>query len=153
QMPSFWDLLPAGLWPVQPFVWPQDAMQPPPRLPETVRSQAPAPAAFGWAPGAPTRTPAFGWAAAPPAPATALAYAGAIDPDVLVGALSDVESPDPGRAAQARDAQRAHTFASWWFGPQSSLGAGFLDGPPGDETAPRRNAAPSSTDGRGAFAD
>ena len=80
-MASFCDLLPASLWPVQPFVWPPDPMRAAPGPQDTVPPQASAPAA-----------PAFGWAAAPPAPANAPAYSGATDPDAFLGSFPDAEA-------------------------------------------------------------
>ncbi len=92
-MATFWDLLPASLWPVQPFVPPFDPMQP-----------------STWPAGAlPQSNPA------PPS-----GFGGPAWPVASVGGPRDPNLPDSGGNDMLSDAQRAHAFAMWAFGPPSA---------------------------------
>jgi hypothetical protein len=154
-MPSIWDLLPTSAWPVQPVVWPPDPMQLPPGAPQAPTQP------FGWAATSanPTNAPTFGWAAAQPAPASAPAYSGVTDPAAFLGSSPGAAILDPARSARLlKDAQRAHAFATWWFGrpsrrpaQQDRDGADRPDDVAASDALLRRNAT-ASADARSASA-
>lgn len=123
-MPSFWDLLPAGAWPTQPFIPPFDPTQ------------------AGWPPNASPQ-----WTAASPStpPWTAPLLAGA--PLSLESSGSPSDSSDSDRLG----ARRAYDFAMWAFGPPSTpqipqMRAAAFDGAsPQDAGDPAENPAPPDT--------
>jgi hypothetical protein len=91
-MPTIWDLLPASLWPTQPFIPPSDPTQPPPW------PQASPP---NWNPSAPSLS-SFGWPT----------------PSGLTDMLPDHDFRDMSYYDRMlADAKRAHDFAMWAFGP------------------------------------
>jgi hypothetical protein len=117
-MATFWDLLPASLWPTQPFIPPLDPTDP---------STWPTVAAPQWNAASPS---ALVW----PTPAGASANAPFREPSVSswdeamrqalaaqADAPSDPHPPNAGGSDALADAQRARAFALWAFGPPSAL--------------------------------
>jgi hypothetical protein len=115
-MASIFDLMPASLWPVQPFIPPFDPAQP------TMWPSG----ASGWTP--PPSSPAPGWSAisadAPPAADSSVSDWDRAMRQALA-AQRDVPS-DPGVGGIApydqmlADAKRAHDFVRWVLGPPSA---------------------------------
>ncbi|HEY1545625.1 MAG TPA: hypothetical protein VGG01_24750 [Xanthobacteraceae bacterium] len=145
-MPSVFDLMPASLWPVQPFMPPSDPLQPP---------VWPSSSAAGW-----TMPPAAlppGW---PPATADADTSVSAWDRAMRQALAANGSAAGPTEAASAwsdqmlADAKRAHDLVTWAFGPLSAaraaptstamaLGAPqYLGGAPSNVVAASADAAP-----------
>jgi hypothetical protein len=124
-MKSFWDLIPASAWPVQPFTWPLDPMQLSGRPQQTAArgdASTPTAPAFGWAPAqaAAASAPAFGWAPASAAAPGSPTDPGGNDRSTILGASPDADIPDPADTARlAEDGRRAYELVMWAFGPPS----------------------------------
>jgi len=114
-MPSIFDLMPASLWPVQPFRLPQDP----------ARSSAWPSVASGWTPAVPAPPP--GWpTASADSPAEADASVSAWDRAMRQAlAAQSSATGDRGLGALTSDqilanAKRAHDFVTWVLGPPSA---------------------------------
>lgn len=109
-MPTIWDLMPAALWPTQPFMPPVDPMQATRWPADWLGAQGsafaapPDPAGYF----VPPTSPGIGTLGAPP-------YA-----DLSSGPGPNPD-PDAARSRQMyENARRAHEFALWAFGPPSA---------------------------------
>lgn len=122
-MPSFWNLLPAGAWPTQPFIPPFDPTQagwPPVALPQWNQATS---SAYGWqtslAPSAGTPLDA---ASAPP-------WDSALPERVATqaGATGDADAVDDD--PRVAEAKRAYDFAQWMLGAPSTPQSPSIGGP------------------------
>jgi hypothetical protein len=124
-MATIWDLMPASLWPVQPFTAPVDPAR------ASAWTQAAPPS---WDP-TDDNAASLDWPVAPAASAEAPPYGSAASWGNSAGAWlmppNDApRSPDVGSAAyydpMLADAKRAHDFVRWVFGPPTApqTGAG-----------------------------
>jgi hypothetical protein len=148
-MPSIFDLMPASLWPVQPFIPPPDPAQPP-AWPSW---------ASGWTPAVPSPPPSWPTAATD-APADADSSVSDWDRamrQALAAQAGATRDPGTGGIASDRalaDARRAHDFVRWMFGPPSAPqarqmgdamlrgGSQYVTGAPPNEIAASADAVP-----------
>jgi hypothetical protein len=114
-MPSIFDLMPASLWPVQPFMPPSDPLQPP---------VWPSSSAAGWS--MPRPAPPPGWT---PAATDADTSVSEWDRAMRQALAANGSAASPTDAASAwsdqmlADAKRARDFVMWAFGPPSAARA------------------------------
>jgi hypothetical protein len=144
-MASYWDLLPAGAWPTQPFIPPYDPMQA--RWAVDTTQASPSPTDWRLARGPIFSNPAnpAGYDLAPPASPGLRALGAPSYPDFSV---PFAPNPDPGIDDPARsqrmadDAKRTYDAAMWAFGPPSAPQAPPIrDAAPGPYRAPVQNVA------------
>ena len=149
-MPSIFDLMPASLWPVQPFIPPPDPAQP-----TTWPSWA-----SGWTPAVPSPPPSWPTARAD-VPADADSSVSDWDRamrQALAAQAGATRDPGTGGIASDRalaDARRAHDFVRWMFGPPSAPqarqmgdamlrgGSQYVAGAPRNVVAASADAPPS----------
>jgi len=144
-MPSIFDLMPASLWPVQPFVPPPDPAQ----------SAAWPSWASRWTPALPS--PPLGWpTAAANVPADADSSVSEWDRAMRQAlAAQSSAARDPGTGGTGvtdqmlADAKRAHDFVRWMFGPPSApqappIGDAMLRGASQYFGGAPRNVVPAS---------
>jgi hypothetical protein len=141
-MPSIFDLVPASLWPVQPFMPPLDPTQPS-RWPSSLGSNSAVPA---------VATSPFTF---PTTPVSPHPYADDSVSDwdramrqALAAQRSATRAPDIGDSAASdqmlADAKRAHDFAMWAFGPPSAPQTTPMSGAMASRSPQYAGGAPSS---------